>query len=315
MTIHEKVQFFIKRDKFVEFIECSLIYAKVLLSRTINEVSMPDGSQFSHITPPDTGSALGKGFTVLSAILNAPHPPSLHDLAEATDLPRPTVFRVVRQLEDTMLITRSPDGDKYLVGPNLMALAADTMTSFVHAAPVRSILNSLVSEVGETCNVGVLDRDGVLYIDRVECAWPLRLQIGIGSRAPLHASAIGKLLMAHLPSRTRKRILTNGPLQRFTENTLTNAKSLEIQFKQIRRLGYACNDQENTAGLVGMAVPIYDTKGRVVAGLSVHAPAARMSVQAAIQKLDIFRDAARRIELVMRECHTPRDTTSRENDQ
>lgn len=271
---------------------------------------MPDGSQFSHITPPDTGSALGKGVTVLSAILNATHPPSLHDLAEATDLPRPTVFRVVRQLEETLLITRSPDGEKYLVGPNLLALAADTVASFTHAAPLRNILNSLVNEIGETCNVGVLDRDGVVYVDRVECAWPLRLQIGIGSRAPLHATAIGKLLLAHLPSRTRKRIMSNGPLEKYTENTLTSPKSLEIQFKQIRRLGYACNDQENTAGLIGLAVPIYDTRGRVVAGLSVHAPAARMSVQVAIQKLDRFRDAARRMELVMRECHYPSASTS-----
>lgn len=268
---------------------------------------MPDGGQFSHITPPDTGSALGKGVTVLSAILNAPHPPSLNDLAEMTDLPRPTVFRVVRQLEETLLISRSPDGEKYLVGPNLMALAADAFSSFLHAAPVRSVLTNLVNEIGETCNVGVLDRDGVVYIDRVECAWPLRLQIGVGSRAPLHATGIGKLLLAHLPSRTRKRILTSGPLERFTENTLTSPKSLEIQFKQIRRLGYACNDQENTMGLVGMAVPIYDAKGRVVAGLSVHAPAARMTIQAATQKLDRFRDAARQIELVMRECHMPVD--------
>lgn len=275
---------------------------------------MPDGSPLNHIIPPDTGSALGKGVTVLSAILNAKHPPSLHDLAEATDLPRPTVFRVVRQLEETLLITRSPDGDRYLVGPNLMALAADTVASFTHAAPLRNILNSLVNEIGETCNVGVLDRDGVVYVDRVECDWPFRLQIGIGSRATLHATAIGKLLLAHLPSRTRKRILSNGPLQKYTENTLTSPKSLEIQFKQIRRLGYACNDQENTAGLIGLAVPIYDTRGRVVAGLSVHAPAARMSVQMAIQKLDRFRDAARRMELVMRECHYPSTTPHKDED-
>jgi len=258
---------------------------------------MPDGQ---HLIPPEGGSALGKGVTVLSAILNAERPPSLNDLADATGLPRQTVFRVIKQLEDTQLIARAPDGEKYLVGPNLMALATDALSAYAHTLPVRTILSGLVNEIGETCNLGIFDRDGIVYIERVECAWPLRLQISVGSRVPLHATAIGKLLMAHLPSRTRKRILANVPMPRFTENTLTDPKSLETQFKQIRRQGYACNNEENTLGLIGIAVPVFDAKGRAVAGLSVHAPAARMSVKTAVTHLDRLRGAARRIEDTIR---------------
>ncbi len=262
---------------------------------------MPDGAPLPHIVPPDGSSALGKGMAVLSAILRAAKPPSLSDLADATLLPRPTVFRLVKQLEETKLVTRAADGVTYVPGPSLMTLASDALTSFAQTAPVYAILRGLVHDVGESCNVGVLDRDGVVYIERVECDWPLRLQIGIGSRVPLHATAIGKLMMAHMPSRTRKRLFASGERERFTENTITDPKSLEIQFKQIRRQGYASNDQENTIGLIGLAVPIYDTRGKVVAGLSLHAPLARMTVQTAVENLPRFRAAARLIEDTMRD--------------
>jgi len=265
---------------------------------------MPYSAPFMHMTPPDNGSALGKSMSVLSAILNAPKPPSLNDIALNTDLPRPTVFRVVKQLEETLLITRAPDGDKYLVGPMLMSLATDALSAFMHALPVRNILNTLVREVGETCNIGVLDRDSIVYIDRVECSWPLRSQIGIGSHVTLHATAIGKLLVAHLPARNRRRLLTASPLKRFTDATLTDPKSLEAEFKKIRRQGYAYNNEENTAGLVGIAVPVFDAKNRVVAGLSLHAPAARMTMNDALAQLDRLRNATRQIEQAMRDIQT-----------
>ncbi len=304
----KNVRKFDYRDKFEFNIEQMNILATLFKTTISGEhIIMLDGAPLSHIVPPDGSSALGKGVTVLSAILNAPKPPSLSELADATDLPRPTVFRVIKQLEDTLLVTRTLGGDKYVVGPNLMALATDAMSSFARIAPVRAILNALVAEIGETCNLGVLDRDGVIYVERVECAWPLRLQIGVGTRVPLHATAIGKLLLAHLPARTRKRILTAGPLQRFTENTLTERSALEAHFKQIRRLGYSCNDQENTAGLVGIAVPVFDSKGRVFAGLSVHAPVARMTIPMAVAKLDRFKVAAQQIERAVRDYDVPMD--------
>ena len=82
---------------------------------------------------------------------------------------------------------------------------------------------------------------------------------------------------------------------------MTDPKELETQFKKIRRQGYACNNEENTLGLIGIAVPVYDARNRVVAGLSLHAPVARLSMQSALTKLDRFRETARQIEQAMRE--------------
>ena len=88
---------------------------------------------------------------------------------------------------------------------------------------------------------------------------------------------------------------------------MTSPSALETEFKYIRRQGYACNDEENTIGLIGIAVPVFDPRGRVVAGLSLHAPVARLSIEGALTKLDRFKDAARQIEGAMRDHQAAAD--------
>jgi len=205
------------------------------------------------------------------------------------------VHRIAGQMEALSLIRRVPGRDGLIVGPGAVDMSLGVIHAASQAAPVSLILRDLVNAIGETCNVGVIDRDQVVYIERVECQWPLRLTYHTGSRVPIHASGIGKLLMAHLPARTRRRILTSAPLPKLTERTLTKPEDLEEQFKLIRRQGFAANDQENVVGLMGFAVPVRNAKGEVVAGVSAHAPVARMTVEQAQGYLPLFRQAAERL--------------------
>ena len=214
---------------------------------------------------------------------------------------------MVRQLEELDLIRRDFNRDHYFVGARMIQLGIKALGAAVRLAPVHAVLKQLVDDIGETCNVGVLERDEIVYIDRVECDWPLRLQLGAGSRVPVHATAIGKLLVAHLPSRTRKRILETVPLKSFTENTLNTADALEDEFKRIRRDGYAINNEENLAGLIALAVPIYDHDGRVIAGLALHAPVARMDLARASDQLPLLRAAAARLQHEIEHLHDDED--------
>jgi len=240
----------------------------------------------------ESGSALQKAFLILDALFQSETPLGLADLSAQLDLPRQTVHRVVRQLEDLDLIRRDFARDPFSVGSRMLTLSLNAVSVAWRLAPMRAVLKELVETIGETCNIGVLDRDEVVYIDRVECDWPLRLQLRPGSRVPVHATAIGKLLLAHLPSRTRKRMIHAAALPRLTGHTITDPDDLEAELKLIRRRGYATNSSENVAGLIAMAVPVYDGAGRVVAGLAVHAPDARMSVKQAEQHLPTMRAVA-----------------------
>lgn len=239
-----------------------------------------------------SGSALAKALTVLEVLLDEAGPLSLAEIAARTDLPRPSVQRLIKQLEDQALIRRRPGGDGCDVGPRLIDLGTRALAAGARAAPFRRVLENLVARLGETCNLGVLARDEVVYIERVECDWPLRIQYHVGSRVPLHATGIGKLLLAHLAARERRRLLRVLPLTKLTERTITDAAKLEDELAAIRRQGYAANDGENTAGLIGLAVPIRDGRGRVVAGLAVHAPEARLPMARALEHLPLLRQAA-----------------------
>jgi IclR family acetate operon transcriptional repressor len=251
----------------------------------------------------ESGSALQKATLVLDVLLDSQRPESLADISARLDLPRQTVHRVVRQLEELDLVRRDFARDHYFVGARMIQLSVNALRAAARLAPVHAVLNQLVEDIGETCNVGVLERDEVVYIDRVECDWPLRLQLSAGSRVPVHATAIGKLLVAHLPSRTRKHILETVTLQGFTENTLVTPDALEEEFKRIRRDGYATNNEENLAGLIALAVPIYDGEGRVIAGLAVHAPVARMDLEQAAEQLPLLRSVAAKLQREIQHLH------------
>jgi DNA-binding IclR family transcriptional regulator len=210
-------------------------------------------------------------------------------------MPRQTVHRVLQQLADNGLVQRDVGRDRFRVGPGLTRLALRSLNADTARGTIRAILEALVEEVGETCNVGALDGADVVYIERVECHWPLRMSLSAGSRVPPHCTAIGKLLLAYLPEPLRSRYLEARPMARFTERTITDPGALLHALDEIRRRGYATNNQEYTLGLVALAVPVQDDEGKVLAGLAVHAPIARMSLPACRARRPALQRAAERI--------------------
>ena len=132
------------------------------------------------------------------------------------------------------------------------------------------IPDSLVDEIGETCNCTMLDGDEVVYLDRVETAWPLRVNLQPGSRVPLHCSASGKLFLAHMRREARERLLAAAPLPRYTPNTLCDMQALDPEFRSIRKEGASFDREEYLLGIVCMAVPILHGN-RAVAAVALHA--------------------------------------------
>ena len=146
--------------------------------------------------------------------------------------------------------------------------------------------------VAAACNVGILDGDSVLYLDRVESNFPLRAELHPGSRVPVHCTGLGKLFLAYLPPRTRKRLLDRIELKTFTERTLTSPDAIEEDCAETRQRGYSVNNQEYHDGIISVAVPVYSDADNVIAGLAIHAPAARMSVEDAVKHVPLLNEYA-----------------------
>jgi DNA-binding IclR family transcriptional regulator len=216
-------------------------------------------------------------------------------LAEQLDMPKPSVHRLLSQLEEVGVVSRDLAGKGYTVGPVWLRLAIDALTVRARQPAVRGIMRKLVDQVRESCNLAVLRDHEVLYLERVECDWPLRVQLQAGSRVPIHCTASGKLLLAQMSSRNRRKLLAGLHLQQFTHNTLTDPELLEKECKTIRASGISINKEEYHLGLIGVAVPIRRSDSAVVAALAIHAPSFRMSVETALDYVPLLQEAAAEI--------------------
>ncbi len=242
-----------------------------------------------------SSSALEKALTVLDVIAEDDRPIAIPDISDLTGMPRQTVHRVLKQLEDLGLVDRDPIRERYSPGERLAHLGLRAVSARLRRGPAHGVLVDLVNQIGETCNVGMIEENAVVYIDRVECDWPLRVQLHPGSRVPVHCTAIGKLLLAYMDEAARHEVLSIAHMSKFTKNTITDREEMEKHLAQIREQGYAVNDQEDAVGLVAVAVPVIDAAGRVVAGLAVHGPTPRFGIDDAIKRLPLFTVAAERI--------------------
>lgn len=244
---------------------------------------------------PKQSSAIEKALLVIEEIAAARRAVPLAFLADATGLPKQTVHRILQQLEEAKVVRRGFRSDHFVPGARLRRLALSGLQAAMTTLPVHAVLESLVADVGESANIGVLSGFSVVYLDRVEYAWPLRLQISPNDRLPAHCVAIGKLLLAYLPDRLRAQILHSARLERFTDSTITEPELLERELEAIRRQDHALNNQEFHPGLLGAAVPIRRGDGEVVAGLAIHGVAPRVTLDRLRDQLPRMRLAASRL--------------------
>jgi DNA-binding IclR family transcriptional regulator len=250
------------------------------------------------------GEALGglpsmKTFAFLEAIAHAQRPLSVSEFSALLNVPQPTAHRIVHMLEMENLLAREPDSRRYGPGDRLARLSLNLLSASVRLAPRRAILEELSKSIGETCNFGVLVGSHLMYLDRIEAGWPFGLRFEPGSRVPLHCTSMGKLFLSFLTPEQRRRLLTASPLHTYTENTITEPMRLEEELVRIRESGISTDNQEFLAGVVCVAVPVHSLNGRVVAGVAVSAPAARMSLDRGLQHVPLLRNAAMKIEATM----------------
>jgi DNA-binding IclR family transcriptional regulator len=166
------------------------------------------------------GSAILRAIRVLEAIATCHAPPQLAEICKAVGLPKPTVFRILSTLEHAGLVAREPGSKRYHCGPRMNQLAGEVLLSSPARSARRAILEELVEQVGETCNLTIANGNTVLCLDRVETSWPLKITITAGTTVPIHSSASGKLFMAHMPRRSRERLVRQLPLVRNTVHTV-----------------------------------------------------------------------------------------------
>jgi IclR family acetate operon transcriptional repressor len=240
----------------------------------------------------ETSSTL-KAFGVLEVLVRAGRPVTLSELMQATELPKPTLHRTLALFEEAGFLSREPGGRAYIIGERLSRFGLDVLRNDGAATLRRIVLRRVVSEIGESCNLAVLHKGALIYLDRIEADWPLRLQMPVGGVAmPPHCCASGKLLLAYLPAEERQRLLELMALPRFTDRTITDPQVLSSELERIVNSAYAVDNEEYVLGVACVAVPVRNRHGEVVASVAVQGATARLPLMRAIDFVPRLQAAA-----------------------
>ncbi|MBM7067390.1 IclR family transcriptional regulator [Actibacterium sp. 188UL27-1] len=236
---------------------------------------------------------------LLEEVVRAGEPVTPTEVNANLGLPKPTIHRLFRRLEDEGFLQRDLDGRSYSPGRRLRRLSINTLSARHIRMARLAILKMLADSIGETCNIAVPDRDDMVYLDRVETKWPLRIQLPVGSHVPFHCTASGKMYLSTLQPRYLKSYLAAAELKPYTRNSKTDTDLLTEEIRRIRSQGYSTDDEEFMDGMAAIAVPVWDDMGRLLSTLAVHAPIQRNGLAELKAYLPLLQDAAEQLRLMV----------------
>lgn len=217
---------------------------------------------------------LVRAFALLDLLADAVDGLTLAELATAASMPEATAHRLLTVLQD-LQVARIGAGGRWRVGRHLLELGAAYLDSVEIRSEARDLMRRLTDETGETCALGVLDEDRVVYIEKIDSPHPVRMHSRIGRSNPAVTSSLGRAILAFSPEWVVEQAIAAG-LPRRTDRTITSAAELLAELERCRESGYSVDDAENEPGIRAVGAPVRDYRGRPVAALSVAGPEQRV---------------------------------------
>jgi DNA-binding IclR family transcriptional regulator len=235
-----------------------------------------------------------KGLRILEAIAEQPGPVALTDLVKILHVNKSTLYRFLATFLETGYLERVNGTDRYRLGVRVLKLAGAMLSE----QPIREIASSylvdLMLKTNEASHLTILDGADVVYLDKVDSRHPVRMYSYVGLRQPAHATASGKAMLAYLPEALLQPILALGMPAR-TANTITTERALRRQLIEIRRRGFAIDDEEAMQDIRCVGAPLFDFDARIAGAVSISAPASRMSLEHAEEVAPLVVDVAQQI--------------------
>lgn len=224
------------------------------------------------IQPPI--QVIDRAFQLLDVLASYEEPVSLKILSAETTLHPSTAFRILASLTSVGMVERDFAG-RYLLGRKLLKLAGRVRRGIDIRAEAMPIMTALRDSIGETVNLTVREGDEVVYIERVTPKRMMRVEQVIGSRAPLHVTAVGKLMLAKLGEPFIRAYAQRTGLPSYTAHTIISIEKLIEVVQRASKDGYALDNEEAEEGVGCIGVLIHDNAGALIAGLSISAPIER----------------------------------------
>jgi len=225
---------------------------------------------------PDFMLSLARGLAVLRCFADHERPMTIAEASKATGLSRPAVRRCLLTL--TKLGYASQDGNHYALQPKVMSLGYAYLSSTPLALRAQPLLDQLRDELGESCSLGIRDDDQLCYIARAEVSRIMSIALRVGSRLPLYATSMGRVLLADMTYEERSAYLRRTDLAALTPKTEFDPRRIHGLCEKVAEEGYAIVDEELELGLRSIAVPVRSISGAIIAAVNIGTQASRVRV-------------------------------------
>lgn len=219
----------------------------------------------------------------------------LVELCKKTHINTTTLYRLLQTLKGRGFIAQNSYTGRYRLGPKLVELGHVVVEQIELRRIALPFLQELMEKTGKTANLAVLDEGEAIYIEKVESPVLLRMFHRIGKQAPPHATGVGKVLLAALPSGKVTEILKSKGLYKLTENTITSLEKLQKELEKIRENGFAIDNEEYEVGAKCIAGPIRDYTNVVVAAISISGSSARLLEERLSELAEVVKEIALKI--------------------
>jgi IclR family KDG regulon transcriptional repressor len=226
--------------------------------------------------PNNLVQTIERASSILDILGESPQGITIRELSAKIKLPKGTTHRLLSSLSYFGYVRQDPKTRNYFLGLKLVELGNLLLSQLDLRKEAEPFLRDLAEKTKETVHMVFLDRDEIVYIDKVEIDHNpsgLRMASRIGLRSPAHSCAVGKVLLSHLPEEELNRIIKEKGLIKRTENTIIDPVRLKEHLESVRNQGYAIDDEENERGIRCVGAPIYNEAGKAVAAVSISGPA------------------------------------------
>ncbi|ASU78534.1 IclR family transcriptional regulator [Actinopolyspora erythraea] len=213
--------------------------------------------------------SLRRGLALLTELAEGPR--NLDQLAEAVGVHKSTAMRLLRSLETDRFVKRS-DTHHYRLGSALFELADRALDEIDVRDTARTHLLELGESTGHTVHLAVRENDQVVYVDKVDSTHAVRMYSRVGARAPLHCTAVGKVLLSEIEPARRRELVAALDRPALTDNTITDPEELLAELDRVSRSGYAVDRGEHEDFVHCIAAGVRDPRGEIVAAVSLSTP-------------------------------------------
>jgi DNA-binding IclR family transcriptional regulator len=254
--------------------------------KPMRSVKTPPAEQAAPKPPKERGGiqSLERAFSIVEEVARHSDGINLVELSKSVGLHNSTTFHLVKTMVQLGYVTQLKDSKRYRIGSRLFALAAGALDENALLAAATPILERLSAATGETGHFSIRSGHELVVVARTAATGLLQLADRTGTTRPMHATALGKVLLASLPPEQLEEVLAGLEMRRYTSKTIVEREALRKQVEEARKSGVAFDDGEFDADVRCVAMPVHDFSGRVAGAIGISGPIWRLALQTLHEK-------------------------------